>query len=215
MIRCELHSHTLHSPDCRMSFDRIIATCQRQGIGCLAVTDHNDIAGAQELQRRAPFPVIIGEEIRTTEGEILGYFLSQKIPPDLSPEETIRRIRQQDGLVGVPHPFDRLRTSRLQTSALKRIINDVDVLEVFNSRNVFPADDESAQVFCRRHGKVASVGSDAHTPFELGRSNVVMDSFGSPSEFLTNLRSAQLIKRRSPMWVHAVTKFNKRFKAKR
>ena len=108
-LHLDLHSHTYYSPDGITSPQRFVAACQRKGITCVAVTDHNTIRGALAVKEMAPFLVIVGAEIRSREGEIIGLFLSDEVPPDLSAQETIERIRAQDGLVSLPHPLDRFR----------------------------------------------------------------------------------------------------------
>src|SRR5262245_59672223 len=130
MLTLELHSHTYASGDCLMRPADIVKTCQRKAITKLAVTDHNTLRGALELQAIAPELVIIGEEIMTTQGELLGYFLKEKIPPKLSPAETITRLRAQGAAISVSHPFDRLRKGAWHESDLAAIIELVDAIEV-------------------------------------------------------------------------------------
>ena len=192
-----------------MSFGTIIDVCKRSHITTLFVTDHNEIDGARRLQAIAPFRVIPSEEIATSEGEIIGYFLQERIPPGLTPEATIAGIRAQGGLVAVPHPFDRLRHSRLTDTARERILGQVDMLEVYNSRNVFPSDDRQAERYCRQQNKHAFVGSDAHSRWEVGRSWVEIPPFTSPADFLRSLPHATLHPRRSSPLVHLITKYNK------
>lgn len=213
MIRAECHLHTNASHDSTLSFAHVIQRCEERGITCLFVTDHNTIEGAKALEKRAPFRVIVSEEIATSEGEIIGYFLRDRIAPGLTPEQTIDAIRRQGGVVSIPHPFDRLRKSRMRFHTLERVIRDVDILEVFNSRNVFPRDDELALVYARRWNKPAIAVSDAHTRWEVGRSTVELSDFSSPAEFLAALQKASLHKQRSSLFVHAVTKLTKIRKA--
>ena len=107
MLKADLHVHSEYSPDSESSLVDIIEHCTAKGINCIAITDHNEIAGAIELKNIAPFTVIVGEEILSSSGEIIGLFLTEHIPAQLSAEETIRRIKDQGGLVLIPHPFDR------------------------------------------------------------------------------------------------------------
>src|SRR5579884_1465185 len=111
-MKIDLHTHTSCSKDCVSNYDRIIAAVQRAGLAGIAVTDHNEFRGAQEMKRRAPFVVIPAEEIKTSRGEIIGLFLQEWIPPGLEPLETVERIHDQGGLAYVPHPFDQVRGSR-------------------------------------------------------------------------------------------------------
>src|SRR5205823_12854641 len=142
-----------------------------RGIGALCVTDHNGLANALALSKMSDLPirVIPSEEVKTSEGEIIGYFLSELVPKGLSPEETVKRIKGQGGLVGIPHPFDTMRAgSRLQNAALDRLVGAglVDILEVFNARAARSADNDLALTYAREHSLAMSAGSDAHTLVE-------------------------------------------------
>lgn len=209
MLRADLHVHTKCSGDCLMSVDKIIAACLKKDINCIAVTDHNTVEGAFLLQKKAPFQVIIGEEIKTSEGEIIGYFLRDEIKSGLTPEETVAEIKKQGGLVCVPHPFDRLRKSKLSSDALYRIIGSVDLLEVFNSRNVYAADNDMALRLAVERGLPITVGSDSHWPGEIGSSYVEMDYFNGPEDFCRVLTTARRITAKSGIMVHMGTKLVK------
>ncbi|MFX0195981.1 MAG: PHP domain-containing protein [Candidatus Hodarchaeota archaeon] len=203
-----MHVHSWCSPDGRMSEMAIIATCKKKGLDGVAITDHNTIKGALALKKIAPpnFVVIVGEEIQTREGEIMGYFLKEEIPPQLSIEETLERIKLQGGLVGIPHPFGSFRRSKIKASALERIINRVDFIEVFNSRNVFEKDDKMALILSQEMGLAPVVGSDGHLSCELAKAHVEIHNFDTPQQLLQNLHSAKFITKRSGLWVHFVTK---------
>ena len=177
MLRCDLHVHSFSSFDGNMSLDTIVRTCLHRGINCVALTDHNALDAAVTLRRIAPFPVIPGEEIKTTHGEIIGLFLQEEIPRGMTPGATAEEIRRQGGVVYVPHPFDRVRRSVLAREALLEILDLVDVLEVFNSRVTFMQDNDAADRFAREHGKLRGAGSDAHVRWELGQSYVEMPEF--------------------------------------
>ena len=174
----------------------------RAGINCVAVSEHNNIEGALEVRRIAPFKVIVAEEIKTTEGEIIGLFLEEEVPKGLTPEETVRAIRGQGGLVCVPHPFDRLRRSPLREEALLRIIGDVDIIEAFNSRTTLKGDNERAARFAAEHGKPMSAGSDAHTAGEIGLAYVEMPDFEGAEDFLAALEKGRIVGRRASPVVH-------------
>lgn len=201
-LRADLHTHTCYSRDCLTPPEKYVAACLRKGINCVAVTDHNTIQGALIVQSIAPFTVIIGEEIRTVEGEIVGLFLSQEIPKGLTPEETVRCIREQGGLVAVPHPFDRVRRSVLRRDALRRILPHVDIIEAFNARNTLRADNRRAEALARQGNLAMSAGSDAHVPWELGAAHVEMEEFNGPQEFLVSLRQGRIVGHRSLPLVH-------------
>src|SRR5207248_9693577 len=130
-MRIDLHSHTLCSKDSCNEYDRIISAVLDCGLDGIAVTDHNELHGALELQKVAPFLVIPGEEIKTSRGEIIGLFLKEWIPPGLEPIETVERIHEQGGVAYVPHPFDEFRGSRIERGALEEVTPYIDILEVF------------------------------------------------------------------------------------
>ncbi|MBI4415158.1 MAG: PHP domain-containing protein [Candidatus Kerfeldbacteria bacterium] len=208
-MRAEFHLHTKASIDSRMDADTVIRACLKNGITCLFVTDHNEIWMAKKLQELAPFRVIAGEEITTEEGEMIGYFLTKKIAPYQSPEATIGEIRRQGGLVSIPHPFDRLRRARMRYATLQRIVADVDILEIFNARNVLPRDDAQAHEYAKTNQKFMVVASDAHSRWEVGGSYVELPDFQTPNELLHSLQQASFRCRRSWVAVHAITTFNK------
>ena len=191
-----------------MPAEVLVERAVEQGIGCLAVTEHNNIEGALAVKKIAPFKVIIGEEIKTNRGEIIGLFLQEEVPRGLSPFETIDRIRDQGGLVEVPHPFDRFRRTRLDADALRAIASEIDIMETFNSRTTLLRDSARAEAFGRTNGHVFGVGSDAHTPLEVGRAYLEMEDFDlrSPLEFLDKLRSGRLVCRRANPLVHVPTR---------
>lgn len=188
-MKFDLHMHTFRSSDCLSSYDAILAAVQRRGLDGIAVTDHNTIRGALELRERAPFPVIVGEEVATAEGDVIGYFIEEEIPRGLSVEETIARIHAQGGLVAIPHPLDSLRgSSSIGREVLLRVIEQVDIIEGFNARCLRQHDNEEAQAIARQYGKPVSAGSDAHHPSEIGNGYVEIPPFNSPQTFLEALR---------------------------
>jgi predicted metal-dependent phosphoesterase TrpH len=188
-----------------MTPDQVIAACVRRGITCLAVTDHNEIFGALEVARLAPFRVIVGEEVRTDAGEIIGYFLSERIPRGLSPAETVRRIRDQGGVVCVPHPFDRLRGSRLRYESLLAVLPDLDALEVANARAHLLSAWREASQFAAEHGLAATAGSDAHTSAEGGGAWVEMPDFADARGFVESLRQGTIHGRPASPLVHVLS----------
>jgi predicted metal-dependent phosphoesterase TrpH len=170
-----------------MSYDAIIKRVTECGLAALAITDHNMMDGAFELAKRAPFPVIIGEEVRSSEGEIIGYFLNELIPRGLSPEETVKRIRAQGGLINIPHPFDSLRKSVIKRDALMRVAADADMIEVMNARVLKKFENELAEAFAKNIHKFPVAGSDAHMPSEIGRAYLEIPPFNDAQSFLHNL----------------------------
>ena len=193
MLRADLHVHSEYSPDSESSLADIIDHCTTNGINCLAITDHNEIAGAVELKKIAPFIVIIGEEILTSSGEIIGLFLTKRIPPQLSAQETVKRIKNQGGLVLIPHPFDRyFRPSAIDRAALIAIGADIDIIEVFNSHTVIRSDSGKALKFAQKHRLLASAGSDSHLVNEIGNAYIQMPDFSNVEEFKRSLAKGRL-----------------------
>lgn len=202
--------HTHFSPDSEVSPERLVDRCSRVGLDCIAVTDHNTIEGALSVQRIASFQVIVGEEVGSSEGEITGLFLKETIPRGLSPKETAMRIKEQGGLVSIPHPFDRFRREVISRSALYEVLPYADIVEVFNSRNNLSADDRKAQEFANEHGLLTSGVSDAHTLIELGRTYVSMPDFdGTPDGFKQALAQGTIVGRRMSPLVHVLTTLTK------
>src|SRR5207253_2356956 len=168
------------------------------GLGAVAVTDHNVFAGALEttvLAREHELIVIPGEEIKTDgQGEVTGLFLREEIPRGLSFEDTIRAIKDQDGLVYLPHPFDRLH-SIAEPAVLQQHLGEIDVFEVYNARLLFEAYNEEALRFARKYNLTMGAGSDAHVLQGVGTGALRMREFRDRDEFLASLRSAQVLRR--------------------
>ncbi len=202
MVKADLHIHTIHSGDSRIQPEQLVECCTRCGIDCVAVTDHNTIAGALEVRKIAPFKVIVSEEIHTDDGEVIGYFIEEEIPKRLPVKETVARIKGQGGLVAVPHPFDRLRGSAIRRRALEEILPEIDIIEVLNARSFMKRYNTMAERFAQRHGLLASAGSDAHTPGEIGRAYVEMPDFDGRDSFLMALAQGKIMGQVSPRLVH-------------
>lgn len=205
MIKADLHIHTAYSMDCTMPLEQIIARCLEAGINCLAVADHNTIAGALKLKEMSPFPIIVGEEILTLDGEVIGMFLSQEIPSKLSITETVAQIKAQDGLVCIPHPYDRLRLSVFRNQVFEDIMPEVDIIEVFNARSLSPGSSARAWQLAQKYGKLASAGSDAHTLSEIGNACVEMPEFNGKDEFLASLAKGKISGNKSNPTAHFVS----------
>lgn len=208
-MRIDLHCHTCYSRDSLMTLDALLHWMDRRGIDKVAITDHNTIAGALAFRDQTPERIVIGEEIKTTRGELLGLFLHEEVPPGLSPEETIVRIRAQGGLVGASHPFARWRREALGMETLKSIRQELDFLEVFNARIPMSRDNQLAEETAARWGLPGSAGSDAHAPSEVGRAYVDMPAFDGPQEFLDSLARGQVVGRLSSPFVHFYSTYAK------
>jgi predicted metal-dependent phosphoesterase TrpH len=203
LLKADLHVHTRYSKDSVSPPEEIVQHCLKIGINCLAVTDHDSIAGALETKRIAPFKVIIGEEVLTNSGEIIGYFLKEEVPPHLSPEETVKRIKAQGGLVCIPHPCDCLRPqSRLSPRALQRILSQVDLIEVFNSRTLLSRDAVHARELAQKCGLPGTVGSDAHVIQEVGRAYIEIPEFNDAEQFRQVLVQGKIVGSRTSPLVH-------------
>lgn len=209
-IKADLHVHTNCSFDCSMSIQRIIERCVRLGIDCVAVADHGTIAGAVQMKAEAPFQVIVAEEILTPLGEIMGLFLTEEIPSGTGVEETIKSIKSQGGLVGIPHPFDRLRgITRRGYDQIERLVGDIDVVEVFNARSMPMGNpDRKAAAFAARHGLLCSAGSDAHTLREIGHAYVELPPFDTVDQFRASLAKGRVVGRHTSPLVHFGSMWN-------
>ena len=206
----ELHSHTIYSRDCLVRLDDLQDICRSAGIDKLAITDHNTAQAALEMARLYPMLIIPGEEIMTTHGELLGWYIRSEVPPGLSPQETIQRLREQDAVVGIAHPFDRYRRGAWTADALLEIIDLIDVVEVFNSRCLRNEDNERALAFAQRHGKLLACGSDAHTRPEFGRAVLVTQPFANNAHGLrAALVNAHRQEQLSPFTVHFASTYAK------
>jgi predicted metal-dependent phosphoesterase TrpH len=202
LIKADLHVHTCYSIDCLTPLERIVDRCLEIGINCIAVADHNTIAGALKLKKIAPFKVIVAEEILTPVGEIMGLFLSEEVPRGLSPQETISRIRSQGGLVGIPHPFGRSPFWNANKLISQEVLSQVDIIEAFNSRTPFSNSNAKARRLAIEQGKAASAGSDAHIVGEIGRAYVEMPEFDGPKDFLNCLAQGRIFGKKSSSLVH-------------
>jgi predicted metal-dependent phosphoesterase TrpH len=208
-IKVDLHVHTCYSHDCLLSLQDLIAAAQRRGLGAVAVLDHNEIKGALALKEIAPFPVIVGEEVYTAEGEVAGLFLQERVPPGLPLEQAVARIKGQGGLLYIPHPFDRYRHSALGEPALLRILDQVDAIEVLNARALDSADNEKAMRWAELNGIPGGAGSDGHTPGEIGRAFVEMEPFADRDDFLRSLSRGLICGGVSGPLVHLYTTWAK------
>ncbi len=199
LIEVDLHMHTDHSPDCATPVEVLLETARDRGLGAIAITDHNEVSGALEARRIAAgmddIKVIVAEEVKTAEqGEVIGLFLEEKIPKGMTMTETIAAIRAQGGLVYVPHPFDRFH-SVPDYEHLLEMVEEIDVLEVFNPRVALTAFNEEAERFARKYRIVPGAGSDSHVAQGLGSVRVRIHDFDGPEEFLEAMRDADITRK--------------------
>jgi hypothetical protein len=202
MLRVEFHCHTIYSKDSLVAPEKLVAACQKKGIDRVVITDHNAIEGAQRAQEVDPQRVIVGEEIMTDRGEILAAYVKERIPPLLTPQETIDRLRNQGAFISVSHPFDWRRSGAWQTADLIAIAPLVDAIETYNARCLTDAPNRLAQAFAAEHHLVGTAGSDAHITWELGKSNLFVPEFETPAELKLALASAVPAASISGQWVH-------------
>ena len=196
-ILCDLHMHTEHSHDCAIPVRDLLDHAEAIGLGAIAVTDHNSFGGARqavELARNRSLTVIPGEEVKTESGEVIGLFLDEEIPRGMSMPDTIAAIREQAGVVYLPHPFDRLHTIP-DPPTLHRLLPEIDVFEVYNARLLFDGFNDEAVRFARKYNLTMGAGSDAHVLQGVGTGLVRMRAFEGPEEFLISLGSAEIVRR--------------------
>ena len=185
-----------------MPLEKIVSRCLEIGINCIAICDHGTAEGALRMREISPFPVIVAEEILTPHGEIMGMFLEETIPSGLSVEQVISRIRAQGALVCIPHPFDTFRQSALRSNMLEEIAEQIDIIEVFNSRTLLPQDSAKALAFALKYGIAQSAGSDAHTHYEIGNAYVEMPEFNGKDDFLQALEKGNICGHRTNPLIH-------------
>jgi predicted metal-dependent phosphoesterase TrpH/glycosyltransferase involved in cell wall biosynthesis len=197
-IVCDLHLHTSWSHDCAVEVGDLLDYAEAIGLGAIAITDHNVFDGALEaveLARGGDLVVIPGQEVKTDgQGEVIGLFLSQEVPPGMSFTDTVAAIKELGGLVYLPHPFDRMHAIP-DSATLQRHLAELDVFEVYNARLLFEAYNDEALRFARKYNLAMGAGSDAHVLQGVGTGGLRMRAFRDPEEFLVSLHSAEVLRR--------------------
>ncbi|MDQ3122379.1 MAG: glycosyltransferase [Actinomycetota bacterium] len=197
-IVVDLHMHTDWSNDCSIPVADLLGHAEEIGLGAIAVTDHNVFGGALdavELARSRDLIVIPGEEVKTDgQGEVIGLFLEEEIPRGMSFGDTIDAIREQGGLVYLPHPFDRLHAIA-DPATLHRHLAEIDVFEVFNARLLRDSFNDEALRFARKYRLLQGAGSDAHVLQGVGTGALCMRRFDGAEEFMLSLRTAEVLRR--------------------
>jgi hypothetical protein len=208
-VKVDMHSHSEYSPDSRTPLAAQLTAYKLAGIDVFCATDHNTIEGALRLREMAKdIRVIVGEEVSSSDGEIVGLFLERPIPRDRSAEETVALIHEQGGLVSVPHPFSRNRLYHIRREALERVWPQIDCIEVFNGREAFASSNTRAEAFAKAHDIPGAVGSDAHRVIELGRSWIEMDDFIGRDDFIDKLRTGEVHGRLMGTAIHLATRYD-------
>jgi predicted metal-dependent phosphoesterase TrpH/glycosyltransferase involved in cell wall biosynthesis len=213
VISADLHMHTSHSYDCATDPEALVDHCIEQGLGAIAITDHNEISGALEAAALdKPITVIVGEEVKTAQGEVIGLFLNERIEPGLSMGDTIAAIQEQGGLVYMPHPFDRLHTIP-DAPTLLRHLDQIDILEVYNSRLLFDSFNDDALRFASKYNLIQAAGSDAHVLPGIGTAFNRIPAFDGPEELLLAMRQNEILRRPKSLlylqglkWVQSVAR---------
>ena len=192
MINADLHIHSRFSGDSDNRPEDIVKMCLKKNLKCVAICDHGTIDGSLAVLELAPFKVIVSEEILTPSGEIIGMFLNSTIPSGLTVEETILRIREQNGVVCIPHPFDVYRSSAIQFPMLEKIASQIDIIEVFNARTIPFQNTRKSHQFALEHHLPMGAGSDAHTIEEIGRAFVSIPDFEGRDAFLAAMGQSRI-----------------------
>ena len=206
-LRVEFHCHTIFSKDSLTKPENLISAARQKGLQRVIVTDHNSIQGALRARQIAPELIIVGEEIMTTRGEILAAFVTEEIPARLTPQETIRRLRDQGAFISVSHPFDVHRNGHWDLPDLLEITPLVDAIETFNARCMSPAFNTQAQAFAKEHNLPGTVGSDAHTAFELGTASLTLENFANGEDLRRVIRGGQAHTRLSSPLIHLTSRY--------
>jgi Predicted metal-dependent phosphoesterases (PHP family) len=188
-VRVALHLHSDYSHDGQSSLEELIQRCAECGLDRIALTDHNTVEGAQALAEKAPALAIIGEEAKTREGEVIGLFITSRLPPFLPAQDVMDMIHGMGGLTYMPHPVDRHR-SHFNPERIVELADRIDIIETYNAW-CEPAANQAAARLAVDLGKVAATGSDAHAAHELGLSWMEIEDYKSPQDFLEKLRYAR------------------------
>ncbi len=193
-VRVDLHSHTMWSGDSTTTPDEVEEAVVEAGLDVLCITDHNAVRGATDLAEHLPCRVIVGEELRTNAGEIIGLFLTARIAAGTSPAEAAQAIRDQGGIVYIPHPFDPMRRNMAEP-ALYELAQAglIDAIEVLNAKTSLRSLNERAAAFADEFEVAGGAGSDAHVPLALGSAYVEMPDFDGPADFLAKLREGRIV----------------------
>lgn len=209
MIRVDLHLHTSASFDCDVPAEQVMHHGRRLGISPLALTDHDTLQAALEIQNRHPGRVIVGQEVATRRGELIGLFLNKQIPKNLEPDDAVREIKQQGGLVYLEHPYDTRRRC-LDEESVEELADQIDIVEVFNGRSTEDANRKAADL-CAILGATPGAGSDAHSVGEIGSVYIEMEPFSTAGDFLAKLGRGAIVRRPNRLWMRlsaALTQFD-------
>lgn len=203
----DLHCHTNASFDSLASPSDVVRAAAERGLTHLAITDHDRIDGALAARKAAPagLTIIIGEEVKTADGDLICLFLDRAIAPGMSTLDTIAAARAQGGLVGIPHPFDRMRGSLGLDERVVALVPHIDWIESHNARLIGPGNDRAGE-FAHEHGIPRVAVSDAHSVLEVAVAYTALDGDPStPAGLLAALSTAELIVGRATLAVRLIT----------
>ena len=206
-MKYDFHIHTKYSRDSMLPIEVLKKVAKKEGVMPI-ITDHDTIKGNIKFGCK-----VIAEEVRTQEGDVIGLFMMEEIPRGLPLIEVVERVKQQDGLIYVPHPFDTLRRRSSVREAIEKI--KPDMIEVFNPRTFMMQHNLKAMQYADEKNIPKIVGSDSHTRFEIGKTYIEMEDFYSKKEFMKNLKNAKFITKPAPIWVHIFSKTSRQFRKAR
>jgi len=205
-VRLDMHMHTEYSRDSRVALADFAELARKAQLGAVCITDHDTIEGGLRLREMdTGLQVIVGEEITTADGELVGLYLEKRVAPGQSAERTIDLVHEQGGLAYVPHPFSRNRRRHLRRAVLETVAAKLDIVEVFNAREVASSSNVRALEFARQHSLPGGVGSDSHRAIEIGRAYVGVAPFVTPQELLVALREGKVTGTLSGFAIHVRT----------
>lgn len=209
--KVETHCHSLYSKDSLTNLDKLIHMARKRGLDKLILTDHNNIQGALRAKEMAPDLIIVGEEILTTAGEFLAFFVKEEIPRGLEPMEVIKRLKEQDAFISISHPFDLLRHG-WPLPLLDQIRPHLDAIEVFNGRSFTKNINQKAGAYARQYDMAGTVGSDAHTLGEIGSSYMILPPFTDAKSLRLVINDAEYVQHHSSPLVRFGSTFAKIYK---
>ena len=206
-VRVDFHCHSEYSSDCLVKIEDIIKSRKKKRLDKIAITDHGTIEGALIAKEMDPDGIIVGEEISTKQGELLAFFVKEGIPKGLESEEVVNELKKQGAFISVSHPFDRARNKYWQEEDLLKIIHKIDAIEGFNARVLFHSMNAKAIKFAKEHNKSYTVGSDAHSRYEIGRSLMILKDFSNAAELRIAIKTAEVQFKYSPSWVKLISRY--------
>lgn len=206
--KIDLHTHSIVSYDGGLTEESYQGLLDRHVVDCVAITDHNETRFAQQLQKKLGDKIIVGEEITTIDGELVGLFLQETIPAGMTAQKTAEAIHEQGGLVYLPHPFETQRKG-LQPSTVEMMIKDIDIVEVFNARGRFRGKASTAESLAQKHSLAHAASSDAHGISGIGTAFSLLSGMPNKKNLLKLLSTGRQQKQYAPMWTYLYPAMNK------